>query len=126
MEHTTHSLLVGESATAFAVDMGFKYEALDTPRSLKVHSLWTQSRCQPNSFITAHSNSSCPPYGVNHHDHRHHIRRTQREHGGSYPEPYALDHDTIGMIAVDGKGFMTVGTSTNGLFQSGWTMFQSG
>eukprot|EP01084_Bolivina_argentea_P126134 223397_1 len=35
MQHTTHTLLVGESATKFAIMMGFKAESLSTLRSKK-------------------------------------------------------------------------------------------
>ena len=38
MEHTTHTLLVGELATEFAINMGFKVEDLQTNKSKWVES----------------------------------------------------------------------------------------
>ncbi|KAI6069856.1 hypothetical protein LUU34_01078500 [Aix galericulata] len=38
IEHTKHTLLVGESASLFAVRMGFPYEDLTTPKSLLMYS----------------------------------------------------------------------------------------
>lgn len=111
MEHTAHSLLVGDGATAFAVDMGFRRESLASPRSAKVHSLWTRNRCQPNSFRTASSNRSCPPFRG---DHALNAEApTVDAFGGRHRGQFG--HDTIGMIAIDEDGAMTVGTSTNGL-----------
>lgn len=37
LEHTSHSILVGEGATNFATMMGFKFETLDTDKSKQVH-----------------------------------------------------------------------------------------
>lgn len=53
LENTAHTLLVGESATEFAVQMGFKRESLATPNSTTVWSLWKQQRCQPNFWIVS-------------------------------------------------------------------------
>ena len=44
MEHTTHSILVGEKATEFAVMAGFAEEALETDRSDSLHSSWREAR----------------------------------------------------------------------------------
>jgi isoaspartyl peptidase/L-asparaginase-like protein (Ntn-hydrolase superfamily) len=41
LEHTQHSLLVGDLATQFAVSMGFKEESLETNIS---HNMWQQDR----------------------------------------------------------------------------------
>lgn len=117
MQHTTHTLLVGESATAFAVDMGFKYESLGSERSVKVHSMWTRNQCQPNSYITPLADTQCPPYHVEHHQdiHRDLDSATEITPNLNVRNHHQFDHDTIGMIAIDEKGFMTVGASTNGL-----------
>lgn len=48
LENTRHSILVGELATAFAVQMGFKEESLQTNYSKKVWGNWRDENCQPN------------------------------------------------------------------------------
>jgi N4-(beta-N-acetylglucosaminyl)-L-asparaginase len=40
MEHTTHTLLAGSQATAFAQEMGLLEEDLSTPRSLALQNQW--------------------------------------------------------------------------------------
>nr|XP_013797610.1 PREDICTED: N(4)-(beta-N-acetylglucosaminyl)-L-asparaginase isoform X2 [Apteryx mantelli mantelli] len=63
-EHTKHTLLVGESASLFAVRMGFPYEDLTTPKSLSVYSEWLNQSCQPNYWknVVPDSSKSCGPY----------------------------------------------------------------
>ncbi|XP_053734445.1 N(4)-(beta-N-acetylglucosaminyl)-L-asparaginase isoform X3 [Synchiropus splendidus] len=48
MEHTDHTLLVGESATLFAESMGFISEDLTTNKSLNIFEQWLKGNCQPN------------------------------------------------------------------------------
>ncbi|KAK7922210.1 hypothetical protein WMY93_009112 [Mugilogobius chulae] len=48
MERTTHTLLVGESASLFAENMGFTAEDLTTNKSLNIFSEWLKRNCQPN------------------------------------------------------------------------------
>lgn len=48
LENTQHSLLVGERATQFAIQMGFKNESLSTERSDALWKEWKVNRCQPN------------------------------------------------------------------------------
>uniref|UniRef100_A0A8C0U2G1 N(4)-(Beta-N-acetylglucosaminyl)-L-asparaginase n=1 Tax=Cyanistes caeruleus TaxID=156563 RepID=A0A8C0U2G1_CYACU len=48
IEYTKHTLLVGESASLFAVRMGFPYEDLTTQKSLSLFSEWLNRSCQPN------------------------------------------------------------------------------
>ena len=48
LEYTSHSLLVGEKATQFAVKMGFKEETLSTEHSLEMWQEWKDNNCQPN------------------------------------------------------------------------------
>ncbi|XP_041379258.1 N(4)-(beta-N-acetylglucosaminyl)-L-asparaginase-like [Gigantopelta aegis] len=71
MEHTTHTLLVGELATKFAMNMGFTVENLQTNKS------------NDRSVLKSHVN---------------------RE-----------NHDTIGMVVIDGAGKIACGTTTNGM-----------
>lgn len=48
LENTQHTLLVGERATAFAIQMGFKNESLSTAHSNNLWKQWKDNRCQPN------------------------------------------------------------------------------
>lgn len=48
LENTQHTLLVGERATAFAIQMGFKNESLSTTHSNDLWKQWKENRCQPN------------------------------------------------------------------------------
>jgi Asparaginase len=51
LEHTQHSLLVGDQATAFAVSLGFKEETLETNVSQKLWEQWKENSCQPNFWV---------------------------------------------------------------------------
>lgn len=49
LEHTKHSILVGELATQFAEQMGFQEESLSTPESKRIWLGWYYANhCQPN------------------------------------------------------------------------------
>lgn len=52
LEHTQHSFLVGELATKFAVQMGFKEETLATVESKRLWMKWhNEDSCQPNFWM---------------------------------------------------------------------------
>ncbi|XP_054648556.1 N(4)-(beta-N-acetylglucosaminyl)-L-asparaginase isoform X2 [Dunckerocampus dactyliophorus] len=107
MEHTEHTLLVGESATIFAENMGFIAEDLTTAKSVDIFTQWLKGNCQPNYWknVFPDPSKSCRPYkpavtlGLN----------KKRWHAD------IRSHDTIGMIAFDQYGHLAAGTSTNGL-----------
>ncbi|XP_051875540.1 N(4)-(Beta-N-acetylglucosaminyl)-L-asparaginase-like [Pristis pectinata] len=109
MEHSTHSLLVGESASIFAQDMGFLSEDLTTNRSLLLYSEWLRKNCQPNNWknVSPNPETSCGPYKpVKVLGSKQHMMPRQRVN--------LHNHDTIGMIAIDKLGNIAAGTSTNG------------
>lgn len=57
LEHTTHSFLVGELATQFAVQMGFQEESLSTQKSREQYTKWhDQDNCQPNFWMVRQNN----------------------------------------------------------------------
>ncbi|CAM9972856.1 unnamed protein product [Choristocarpus tenellus] len=64
MEHTAHTFLAGEGATAFATMMGFDVESLSTEASQIAHENWkSQDMCQPNYYRDLiGAQDSCPPY----------------------------------------------------------------
>ena len=106
MEHTSHSLLVGEGAQAFAHMMGVPQQSTVTNSSMEEYHEWVDNNCQPNFYTHLEgSGTSCPPYPP--------------------PDPHpplpsssqwasSDNHDTIGVISVDGNRDMACGTTTNG------------
>ncbi|XP_025960999.1 N(4)-(beta-N-acetylglucosaminyl)-L-asparaginase isoform X2 [Dromaius novaehollandiae] len=110
IEHTKHTLLVGESASLFAVRMGFPYEDLTTSESLSVYAKWLNQSCQPNYWknVVPDSSKSCGPY-----------KKAEKviceEDWTIYQRRINVhNHDTIGMIVIGESGTIASGTSTNG------------
>ncbi|KAK3703351.1 hypothetical protein RRG08_011217 [Elysia crispata] len=107
MKYTDHTLLVGDLATEFAVEMGFKRESLSTNRSRQMHLSWKENKCQPNfrKNVVPDPKTSCGPYSP---------KTTNgpedRISKGISPD----NHDTIGMVVIDSVGNVWAGTSTNG------------
>jgi len=88
MEKTPHVLLVGEGATQFAVEQGFKKETLLTPESKKAWEQWlVTAKYAP--VINFENKQSIP--------------------GGKF------NHDTIGMLAIDAKGNLSGACTTSGM-----------
>lgn len=107
MEHTDHTLLVGESASVFAENMGFVAEDLTTNKSVNIFSQWLKGNCQPNyrKNVYPDPSKSCGPYRPK----ATQTRSKRAWHANTH------SHDTIGMIVLDGDGHVAAGTSTNGL-----------
>jgi N4-(beta-N-acetylglucosaminyl)-L-asparaginase len=64
MDHTKHTMIVGDSATQFAIDMGFQQEDLHAVESLTKWIDWFNGSCQPNfrKNVLPDSETSCGPY----------------------------------------------------------------
>ncbi|XP_022110933.1 N(4)-(Beta-N-acetylglucosaminyl)-L-asparaginase-like [Acanthaster planci] len=108
MNYTKHTLLVGELATQFAVEMGFKEESLSTNTSIDEWRRWKDHNCQPNfrQNVKPDPTKSCGPY---------HPFNSSSCHRPRYNEEVTRgNHDTIGMIVVDKNGNIAGGTTTNG------------
>lgn len=109
MEHTSETFLVGDDATQFAVQMGFKSEDLHTNHSWQMWKDWKKNNCQPNFWkdVVPDPDQSCGPY-----------KPASRERKSLRPTSHSdigrQNHDTIGMIVVDRVGNIAAGTSTNG------------
>lgn len=136
MEHSEHTLLVGEKATAFAISMGLPGPTnLSSPESIEKWEKWKQNHCQPNFWKNVDPVGKCGPY--------HPINLASVEVEGSVKnevvgsqgglcqgyfesdnllEPIKSNlkvvnrhnHDTISMAVIDKMGHIAVGTSTNG------------
>ncbi|XP_015766685.1 PREDICTED: N(4)-(Beta-N-acetylglucosaminyl)-L-asparaginase-like isoform X1 [Acropora digitifera] len=111
MEHTTETLLVGDDATRFALQMGFKSKDLHTNQSRQMWKDWKNNHCQPNFWrnVIPDPEQSCGPYSP----------KTNKRDETSPRRPSNSDigrhnHDTIGMVIVDSAGNLAAGTSTNG------------
>jgi len=88
MEKTPHVMLVGEGATQFAVEQGFKKEKLLTPESEKAWKEWLKTaKYEPVVNI---ENKAYKP-------------------GSKY------NHDTIGMLAIDAHGNLSGACTTSGM-----------
>jgi N4-(beta-N-acetylglucosaminyl)-L-asparaginase len=103
LEHTTHTMLAGDLATAFAVSNGFVEEDLTTAASAASCEQWKNGGCQPNYRINVSpaSSASCGPYAPLPDSYASQLQKTE-------------GHDTISMIALHSTGTMAAGTSTNG------------
>ncbi|MCJ8209922.1 N(4)-(beta-N-acetylglucosaminyl)-L-asparaginase [Mucilaginibacter sp. RS28] len=92
MEKTPHVLLVGEGATQFAVENGFKKHQLLTPESEKAWKEWLKTaNYKPEINIeNKHFTPANMPGGPN-------------------------NHDTIGMLAIDAAGNISGACTTSGM-----------
>ncbi len=120
LEHTNHSLLVGDAATRFAVDfLGFPEEPLGTPESDAMHAEWQANACQPNFYRNfPNCTTSCPPYALDDADGygQGQPRRQRRPVAPRFsPHVHERNHDTIGMVVIDAQGDLACGVTTNGL-----------
>ncbi len=86
MEKTPHVMLVGDGALQFALDNGFKKENLLTPKSENEWKDWLKN----NNYKPVQNIENVLPGGEK-------------------------NHDTIGMVAMDGKGNMSGACTTSGL-----------
>lgn len=111
--------------------MGMVEEELDTPDSEEAHQQWLQNQCQPNYFRGfQHAEESCPPYPPPRSTDGRAVNEmsAKRAEESSGPDSVAwrpnadparlqiseLNHDTIGLVVVQGNGDLACGTTTNG------------
>lgn len=112
LERTSHTLLVGSSATEFAKAMGFRVESLITPESRYMWEQWKATNCQPNFWHDVYPDPklTCGPYEPKATP----MSRWKEDRARTEYRIGQNNHDTIGMIAIDVDHQIHVGTSTNG------------
>ncbi|HYC40296.1 MAG TPA: N(4)-(beta-N-acetylglucosaminyl)-L-asparaginase [Chitinophagaceae bacterium] len=94
IEKTPHVQLVGEGALQFALSMGFKKQNLLTPESERAWKQWLKtSQYDPNETLRE--------------------LKKYMERESFFPE--AVNHDTIGMVAMDTRGNFGGACSTSGM-----------
>ncbi|KAI0488264.1 hypothetical protein KFK09_028091 [Dendrobium nobile] len=122
MEHTDHTLIVGEMASIFAISMGLLGPSnLSSPESLEKWIRWKRNSCQPNFRKNVIPTNSCGPYSLS-------DAASASPAEGNLGKDWLEDnmfvaskansipvsnhyHDTISMAVIDK---VSVGTSTNG------------
>ncbi|KAK3144067.1 hypothetical protein QOZ80_4AG0308400 [Eleusine coracana subsp. coracana] len=136
MQHSKHTLLVGEKATSFAISMGLPGPTnLSSPESIEKWTNWRHNHCQPNFWKNVAPASSCGPYrpvtstSVESEDSvEHAVQGSQGDVCQGWSQNDNLleptnshvnfvnrhNHDTISMAVIDKMGHIAVGTSTNG------------
>ncbi|PKU65062.1 probable isoaspartyl peptidase/L-asparaginase 3 isoform X2 [Dendrobium catenatum] len=132
MEHTEHTLIVGEKASIFAISMGLLGPSnLSSPESLEKWIRWKRNSCQPNFRKNVIPTNSCGPYSFSDAASTSAAKSlaspAEGDLGKDWPEDNKFVaskansipvsnhyHDTISMAVIDKAGRIAVGTSTNG------------
>lgn len=103
-DKTFHSFLVGAQADLFAEKVGFPKESLRTPESDNIWNSWIRNGRKPNYWKTF-------PLEI--------TENSVIDHLGAASQivrnPVEGNHDTVSMVAIDSKGNIACGSSTNGL-----------
>jgi len=110
MDYSRHTLLVGESAQQFAVEMGFTNGTLRTDYSDTQYANWRANNCQPNfrKNVLPNPSTSCGPYSA--------LPRGKTMMADNFQElSTPQNHDTITMVVMDKNGRIASGGTTNGL-----------
>ncbi|XAR66107.1 N(4)-(beta-N-acetylglucosaminyl)-L-asparaginase [Bertholletia excelsa] len=119
MQHTEHTMLVGEQATKFAISMGLPGPTnLSSTESLQKWIKWKDNGCQPNFRKNVLKVDSCGPYlpkptvelccDKSLMDDLGKLTPWSSSHVG------VDNHDTISLTVFDKMGHIAIGTSTNG------------
>ncbi|GAB2265425.1 hypothetical protein Dimus_000482 [Dionaea muscipula] len=113
MQHTQHTLLVGEKASAFAISMGLPGPTnLSSSESVEKLSKWKENSCQPNFWRDVLPSNGCGPYRPKGSYGFGEVTCPPKESEASLINQH--NHDTIAMAVIDKIGHVAVGTSTNG------------
>ena len=106
MQHTKHTLLVGEKASVFAISMGLPGPTnLSSTESMDKWTKWKQSHCQPNFWKDVAPAESCGPYHGKDHPKLSNGTCSKDTLLGSIksapPQIGVHNHDTISMAVFD-------------------------
>ena len=108
MEHTTHSLLVGDAASSFATQFGdLERVSLQSAASNASWEAWREGDCQPSYWtaVAPDPSSSCGPF-------------TPLDIGEQHERPLAAvgpdNHDTLSLAVLDGRGDIAAATQPMG------------
>ncbi|KZV29648.1 putative isoaspartyl peptidase/L-asparaginase 3 [Dorcoceras hygrometricum] len=119
MQHTEHTMLVGEQASKFAISMGLPGPTnLSSEESIEKWLKWKNNKCQPNFRKNVLPVYDCGPYHTKSIFKFGEASCTNSENpvvdrSGSYH--FGIhNHDTISLAVIDKLGHIAVGTSTNG------------
>lgn len=114
IEYTKHTMLVGDLATEFALEMGFPERDLHTNFTLSEWRKWLSNKCQPNfrKNVIPDPTTSCGPYqpapkGIR-------SKLNFKDSDKTRPPVNKYQHDTIGMVTLSASGSIGAGASTNG------------
>ena len=87
-------------------------------QSMVVTACRKEAQCQPNfrCHVSPKASESCGPYKRNNADQLYAHSASDHEVHGSVSStwPSRQDHDTIAMVAIDAKGNIAAGASSNG------------
>lgn len=119
MQHTKHTMLVGEQASVFAISMGLPGPTnLSSKESIQKWKNWQKNKCQPNFRKQVVPVDDCGPYHPESHaDLSGGTCLNTDSANADQPWSYHFNqynHDTISMAVIDKMGHIAVGTSTNG------------
>ncbi|CAH1778047.1 unnamed protein product, partial [Owenia fusiformis] len=125
MDYTTHTLLTGESATSFAREMGFPVleKTTLTNATLFQYLRWRYRDCQPNNRKNVKNKCLCGPYSPLDSVEEHSPNELTtwkdlillKKLAGDASMENLDDHDTLGVLAIDAKGDIAAGVTTNGM-----------
>lgn len=106
MQHTGHTLLVGEKASVFAISMGLPGPAnLSSAESIEKWTKWKQNNCQPNFWKNVVPLNSCGPYHGKDFLKLSHSTCSKasllEDFKSSLPRVGINNHDTISMAVID-------------------------
>ncbi|KAL7108528.1 hypothetical protein ACP275_06G118100 [Erythranthe tilingii] len=117
MQHTKHTMLVGEQASIFAITMGLPGPTnLSSEESIDKWTNWKKNKCQPNFRKNVLPIDDCGPYRSSTNIGEKTCSNVERD-GLDESLSYQFDvhnHDTISLAVIDKNGHIAVGTSTNG------------
>lgn len=132
--HTKHSLLVGDQATEFAIEMGYLEESLSTNNTHLIWKEWKEKNCQPNFWkvirfiismliiiefsmyfkdVFPDNKRLCGPYKPISENSIYY--QMLMDYDDLMINDIETNHDTIGMVVIDRDKNVVAGTSTNGL-----------